>query len=322
MSDGPIWVVSDGKAGHLSQGTALARALAERLATPQPRFFEVHVTGLIETFAPRLLPGCKRRVWYAPPLPQQPPNMLITVGRRAALACRLLKRRWPQMQTFQVLYPGLNADEFDHLLLPEHDQIDGSNVLTFCGALTPITDRWLSDAAATWRPKLQAGSGPVIGFLVGGSNAAFTIDANTVSTTLRRIEHWAGQRKASVLATVSRRTDPDLTAWLRPRLADLGAQLFDPQADGDNDNPYAGILALSDALVVTPDSVSMVCEALATGRPVYCDVPATPHRRFARFHQTLKKDGRLTAINEPLQLSAIKPMRETERLVDRLLAVP
>jgi mitochondrial fission protein ELM1 len=34
------------------------------------------------------------------------------------------------------------------------------------------------------------------------------------------------------------------------------------------DNPYAGILALSDRLIVTSDSVSMVSEALATGHPV------------------------------------------------------
>ena len=38
--------------------------------------------------------------------------------------------------------------------------------------------------------------------------------------------------------------------------------------DGEGDNPYFGILALSDRLVVTGDSVSMVSEAAASGRPV------------------------------------------------------
>lgn len=321
MSGGHIWVVSDGKAGHLSQASALANALAARLATPPPRLFEVTVHGLVDKLAPRLLLGATRTVRYAPPLPTQPPNMLITVGRRAALACRLLKRRWPTIQTFQILYPGINAVEFDHLLLPAHDGIEGRNVTTFCGALTPVTDLWLREAAATWRATLKVGVGPVIGLLVGGSNAAFTMDAHTLTATLQRIEHWVEHHGASVLATVSRRTDPGLTAWLRPRLAALDAQLFDPRAAGDAPNPYAGILALSDVLVVTPDSVSMVCEALATGRPVYCDVPVTSHRRFARFHQALEQAGRLHAISEPLQVSAVQPLRETERLVDRLLAM-
>jgi hypothetical protein len=38
--------------------------------------------------------------------------------------------------------------------------------------------------------------------------------------------------------------------------------------DGDGPNPYLGLLALSDRLVVTSDSVSMISEALATPRPV------------------------------------------------------
>ena len=38
--------------------------------------------------------------------------------------------------------------------------------------------------------------------------------------------------------------------------------------DGTGDNPYFAYLALADALLVTADSVSMVSEAAATGKPV------------------------------------------------------
>ena len=37
----------------------------------------------------------------------------------------------------------------------------------------------------------------------------------------------------------------------------------------DSANPYFGMLALGDELVVTADSVSMLSEACATGKPVY-----------------------------------------------------
>jgi mitochondrial fission protein ELM1 len=45
----------------------------------------------------------------------------------------------------------------------------------------------------------------------------------------------------------------------------------------DPDNPYFGVLSLADALVVTSDSVAMLSEAAATGRPVYIfDLGAPP----------------------------------------------
>ena len=37
----------------------------------------------------------------------------------------------------------------------------------------------------------------------------------------------------------------------------------------DPDNPYLGFLALADRIVVTSDSMSMLVEATATGKPVF-----------------------------------------------------
>ena len=37
----------------------------------------------------------------------------------------------------------------------------------------------------------------------------------------------------------------------------------------DPDNPYLGFLALADRIIVTSDSMSMLVEATATGKPVF-----------------------------------------------------
>ena len=67
-----------------------------------------------------------------------------------------------------------------------------------------------------------------------------------------------------VAVTPSRRTDPAVTRVLAETLAPLGGYVW----DGSGDNPYFGMLALADAIVVTMDSVSMVSEAVATTAPV------------------------------------------------------
>jgi mitochondrial fission protein ELM1 len=49
-------------------------------------------------------------------------------------------------------------------------------------------------------------------------------------------------------------------------------------------NPYLGLLALADAIVVTSDSVSMVSEACATGRPVHVFNVGYGHEKLRKFH--------------------------------------
>ena len=61
--------------------------------------------------------------------------------------------------------------------------------------------------------------------------------------------------------------------------------------DGAGDNPYYAYLAVADALLVTADSVSMVSEAAATGKPVHIIGLDGGDAKFARFHETMRKAG-------------------------------
>ena len=70
------------------------------------------------------------------------------------------------------------------------------------------------------------------------------------------------------MATPSRRTPPALTAAVRDELGD--GFLW----DGSGENPYAAMLALADAILVTGDSANMVGEATATGAPVHVFEPS------------------------------------------------
>ncbi len=66
--------------------------------------------------------------------------------------------------------------------------------------------------------------------------------------------------------TPSRRTSEAAKRAIRAALA---AEPLGTLWDETGDNPYYGILALADRLIVTAESISMISEALATGRPVH-----------------------------------------------------
>jgi hypothetical protein len=61
--------------------------------------------------------------------------------------------------------------------------------------------------------------------------------------------------------------------------------------DGAGENPYFGLLGLADAVLVTADSVSMVSEAAASGKPVHVVDLDGGSAKFARFHAGMRAAG-------------------------------
>ena len=107
---------------------------------------------------------------------------------------------------------------------------------------------------------------------------------------------------------------------------------------GAPDNPYWGYLALADAFVVTGDSISMLAEACATGKPVFVfdpgraselrrDPAAAIRRRvmylgiprlgrdLRRIHGELVRDGHAAFLGELFGARKSPPPDSLERAV-------
>ena len=61
--------------------------------------------------------------------------------------------------------------------------------------------------------------------------------------------------------------------------------------NGTGANPYFGMLGLADCIVVTGDSVNMVSEACATGKPVHVFQLEGGSRKFFSFHAAFVAHG-------------------------------
>jgi mitochondrial fission protein ELM1 len=110
-----------------------------------------------------------------------------------------------------------------------------------------------------------------------------------------------------VALTPSRRTDPAAVRALSEALLPLGGWVW----DGAGENPYFGLLALADAIVVTMDSVSMVSEAAATAAPILVAALPGKSRRIGLFLDGLKADGRIRAFGGRLEMWPAEPLDDT-----------
>lgn len=277
------WVLHDGKAGMASQAVGLAEATG----------FAFVEKSLAIRFPWACLPP---RLWLMPfhapgstgaRLSPPWPDLVIACGRNTAAPALAIRRAsGGRAVAAQIQNPGVGRDEFDLLVIPEHDRLRGPEVIVTQGAVHRVTPARLAAERRRF-PALAAMPRPILSVLIGGTNKTYRL-------TLRRLGEIADSLAAilrvnggSVLLTPSRRTGAAGLGLLRERLAGLSAAIW----DGAGENPYFAYLALADALLVTADSVSMISEAAATGKPVHIIELDGGNAKFARFHAAMRKAG-------------------------------
>jgi mitochondrial fission protein ELM1 len=292
------WVLSEAYAGLQAQAIGLAEAagLAPELRELKP-------------LAPwRWLPAAR---WPAPlravrdSIRPPFPDIAIGCGGVAAAVGAALRR--PGLAVVQVQNPRLNPRRFDLVVVNRHDEMTGPNVVVTRTALHRATPARLAAGAEAWRERLAHLPRPVVSVLVGGSNGRFRLDGPVAARLAAQLAEMARRDGVGIALTPSRRTDPAAIRALTDVLAPLGAWVW----DGSGENPYFGLLALADAIVVTMDSVSMVSEAAATAAPVLVAPLPGRSRRIGLFLEGLTRDGRIRPFDGRLETWATAPLDDT-----------
>jgi mitochondrial fission protein ELM1 len=234
---------------------------------------------------------------------------VIGCGRNTA-APALAIRRASGGRTIaaQIQDPGIGRNEFDLMPVPEHDRLRGPRIVTTKGALHRVTAARLAAARLRF-PELAALPRPILGVLIGGSNRAYRLTLDRLGEFADAIAASLRATGGSVVLTPSRRTGEAGIALLHERLKGLPAAIW----DGAGDNPYYAYLAIADAFLVTGDSVSMICEAAATGRPVHILGLDGGDAKFARFHEAMKEAGITRPFSGQVESWQYDPLDDTAR---------
>ena len=282
-----------------AQGLAAAAGLAPQLIALHPRAPWRFVTA-------RLWPAPLRAVGLIDsPLLGTDASILLGAGGTAGVVTHALRR--PGRQLVQIQHPRQDPARFDVVVVNRHDGLTGPNVIVTRTALHPVTPARLAAAAEIWRPRLAHLPRPLVAVLIGGSNGRFRLDAPVATILAAQLATMMRADHVGLALTPSRRTSPEARAALTAALAPQGAWIWDMTGD----NPYFGLLALADAIVVTEDSVSMVSEAAATAAPVLLAALPGKSRRIRQFNRYLIEDGRVRPFAGRLDLWPVNPIDDT-----------
>lgn len=266
-----ILIVTPDKAGHEVICRGVAQALGGEIASMQ-----VQPRKLYALMAPWGR-GDPRMAF-----PEPFPDIALGSGRTAAPALRALKAR-SGGKTFIVFLhdPRANRAAFDMIWAPEHDRIEGPNVISTLSSPHTLSPELIAQARANPDPRVAALKGPRLALLLGGPSSAYKYQPHDVAE-LARLARGAAEQGYSVMVTPSRRTPAGLTRVV----ADAVAHLPEDRRfvwTGEGRNPFLHMIANADAIVVTADSVNMVGEAAATGAPVHLFTPTGRPRKTKIF---------------------------------------
>lgn len=307
-----ILVLSDGKAGHIRQSEGMLKATVKALESRGMRVStETRVVRFKSVLSKRLLllssllsgkyacQGCLACLKYFL-LPDSyselsviRPDIIISSGSGLA-AVNLALSRENRATSVVVMRPSLiNPSAFSLIAWPLHDAPPKrKNVVATEAALNPVDEAYLKRAGENISAKINVTKPLVLGLLLGGDSKGFRLDEGKVKDTIAGLKSCAGKLGAELLVSTSRRTSPAIEKLVKDELGSFPACRMLIIANENNDpDALGGILALSSVVVVSPESISMVSEAVSSGRYVVVFDPGRLNRRHRIFLEHLSSEG-------------------------------
>ena len=196
------------------------------------------------------------------------PDLIIAAGRPTEAVAMWIRRHGnPAVKIVFVGTPWTPLERFDLVIAtPQYRMPSRTNVLHNALPLHDVEPQKLAKEAKAWSARLAHLPRPLTAVLVGGSSGPYVFSPRAATRLGQQASRIAQQDGGALLISTSARTSPDVTDA-------LFAAITVPHhayryAANSGENPFFAYLAQADRIIVTADSVSMISEATATGKPV------------------------------------------------------
>lgn len=307
-----IWVLIDDRVGNKNQAIGLADALNEPYITKKLNynFFSIFPNFLLGKNDFYINKSTSDKL--DPPFPE----LVISSGRRTAPIALRIKEKSPKTKIVQIMRPAIEDEKFDLIILPQHDKYYGTtNVYRTIGAINKITPQILEASLKEFRNNFSQLSLRIISVIIGGSSKRYKFNKKDADSLVSIIEQLVINHGAQVFISFSRRT-PESTKESFYKAFSPPHYIYDPDKGGYN--PYLGMIAACDFVIVTGDSISMCSDVITSGKPLYIYMSprfvSTKHNYFVQQLVDLELAKHLLPITDVLHHYKYKPVAEAAKV--------
>ena len=211
--------------------------------------------------------------------------------------------------------PKIDFNHFDFIVAPEHDGINGDNVINTKGAIHYLSEKEIEENKDYLKSFIKQDERKVWCLIMGGPTKYYDYSTKNMKHIFSMFYKLMKKHNFQLVVIPSMRT-PKRTVNLADEL--LGKENL--VITNIDKKAYLSGLSLAKYIVVTCDSTSMISEAAITGKPIYiADLPAKRNdHRFKMFRELFGKLNITKNLNEKLDIWNYKSLNETSRIADEI----
>ena len=266
-------LLTEGMHGMISQVEGLAKALNLEFIHEK-----IELNSLWKMIPPRFTP-VKKFVFKNNI--EKNFNIVISCGRKSVIPSIYLKKKYKnKIVNIHIQDPKVSPKNFDFIVAPEHDDLEGANILKSKGAIHYLRENELDQNKDYL--KSQVNKSKLVTLICGGPNKYYDYNNKTIDQIFFRIKSIFIDKGYQLIFIPSMRTPQSII--------DKAKNYFDKNQiiiSNVDKKAYLSSLKLSDYIVVTCDSTSMISEAAITGKPIYIAQmpPIKNNYRFKKFFE-------------------------------------
>ena len=237
-------------------------------------------------------------------------KVVISCGRKSVIPSLALKKKYKEkVFTIHIQDPKVSIEKFDLIICPEHDNLTGKNVIETTGAIHYISEKEISKEENYLQ--IDKENKKVIAFILGGPNKYYTFSDKEIDFLFNKMKTIFTRDKYKLVIIPSYRTPSDI---IKKAFNSFG---HDHMVIKELDKKaYLSALGISDYIVVTCDSTSMISEAAITGKPIYVAQmnPKKNNLRFQKFFSQFKQLNIIKDLTDKIDLWSYNKLDEVNRI--------
>ena len=250
-------LLTEGMHGMISQVEGLAKALDLDFIHEK-----IELNNFWKLFPPKLTPisgSVYKKVKHSDF------DVIISCGRKSVIpSIHLKKNSNKKVINIHIQNPKVNFTNFDFIVAPEHDGIIGENVINTKGAIHYLSEQEIQANKDYLGSLIKKDERKIITLIIGGPTKYYDYSTENVEKIFINLKSLVENNNSQLVVIPSMRTPKNIINYAKEFFGETHTIIEDVDKKA-----YLSALAISEYIVVTCDSSSMISEAALTGKPIY-----------------------------------------------------
>ena len=297
-------LLTQGMHGMISQVEGLAKALDIDFT-----HHTVELNNFWKMIPPKLTP-ISQRVYKK--IDETEFDLIISCGRKSVIpSIHLKKISKKKVLNIHIQDPKVNFSHFDFIVAPEHDFIRGQNVINTKGAIHYLTDGEIIKNKDYLSSFIKKDQRKICSLILGGPTKYYEYSSENLKNIFSNLNNFLKKNDFQLIVIPSMRTPKNSINFAKDYFGKNHTII-----DKVDKKAYLSALSISESIVVTCDSSSMISEAALTGKPIYVAniLPKKNDRRLQEFRNLFRKLNIIRNLGELEENWSYQKLDETNRV--------